>query len=134
MILDRRFCYKNIAMVTDEEKKELIVQVEQITEPFEQRAKVYSILEKLVSPYKKTTCKKCVKDYLNIIREELGIIDNAADESDFNAVEESKAENGYVYLKLKPVAWNGHILDQNTPVGIIELFLGTGAKGYYNKR
>lgn len=88
---------------------------------------LYSLLEELGISFKKTRCKKCLWDYYNIIREELGIIPDASEESDFNQFYGME----FIYLKSRPVAWNGHIMDNNTDPAVIRAFLKTGASGYY---
>lgn len=94
---------------------------------YEVKEDLYSLLEELGISFKKTRCKKCLWDYYNIIREELGIIPDASEESDFNQFYGME----FIYLKSRPVAWNGHIMDNNTDPAIIRAFLKTGASGYY---
>lgn len=109
--------------------EELKERIHLITDPYKEKKVVYEAMTILGIPYKKTTCKRCIMDYYNIVREELGLIEDAAEVSPFNEVEEEGHE--YIYLKRKPVAWNGHIMNQNTDANIIKAFLNTGATGYY---
>lgn len=107
-------------------REEMIEAVNGIKQPYKQREKLYGIAGELGIRFKRNNCPKCAKDLWNIIREELGLIDNAAEESDFNGYE-------YIYLPDRPQSWNGHIMDQDTPVEIIEKFLKQFPNGYYRK-
>lgn len=46
--------------------------------------KLYSILDELGLSFKRTSCIKCLRDYYNMALEELGGIEDAAEESEFN--------------------------------------------------
>lgn len=127
--------YDMVVAVNERYKKQIdkIVDIQNILQNgdiYDVKDSLYTLLEELGISFKKTRCKKCLWDYYNIIREELGLIANAADESQFNdALDLIDAE--FIYLKSKSVAWNGHIMNQNTNANIIKAFLNTGAKGYY---
>lgn len=105
-------------------KEEIVNIVKGIRDPYGQKRTIYELMDELSIPYKKTNCKRCILDYYNIIREEVGLIESAAELSD--------AE--YVYVQPRAVRWNGHILNQNTPKEIIEEFMSTGIKGIYIKK
>lgn len=90
---------------------------------------LYDILDELGVKYKKTTCKKCRQDLYNIALEEVGLIEDASEESDFNV--------RYKYLPKRMMLWkkgDEYIkLSQNTPVAVIEEFLSTGVQGIFIK-
>ena len=87
---------------------------------------IYKALDDLQIPYKKTSCSRCRQDLLNIVREELGLIESAAEESSFN----DKQKCGWVYKVDRPIFWNGHKMDNNTPKEIIEQFVKRFPKCY----
>lgn len=97
-----------------------------VTDPYRSRDTLYAIAAELGLKIKKSNCKKCAKDAWNIIREELGMIASAADESDFNGYE-------YIYLPKRAQSWNGHLIDQDTPVEVIREFVKQFPNGYYRK-
>lgn len=109
-------------------KDELIARVHEITNVNTQKNEIYDILKELNIPFKKTTCGKCLKDYLNIIKEELGIIDSAAECSSFNS--------GWKYIHPFPIVWEykgkKYVMNNNTPIEIIEAFVKNN-KNYYKK-
>lgn len=80
---------------------------------------IYKALDDLQIPYKKTSCSRCRQDLLNIVREELGLIESAAEESSFN----DKQICGYVYKVDRPLFWKGYRIDGNTPVDVIQKFV-----------
>ena len=118
--------HKCIGKLTIMTREEMIEAIGGIVQPFKQRETLYAIADELGVKAKRNSCPKCAKDLWNILREELGLIDNAAEESDFNGYE-------YIYLPDRPQSWNGHIMDQDTPVEIIEKFLKQFPNGYYRK-
>lgn len=108
-------------------REEQIELLNTIKNPRLQREDIYSLLEDLGIQYKRTNCIRCLEDYLNIIKEELGLVESAAELSNFNG--------GYKYLKNRPFRWvrkNGEIviINKNTPIDVIEEFI-TAHKGYY---
>lgn len=109
--------------MTDETKQSITA----ITDSNKQIKEIYAILDELGIKYKKTTCKKCRRDLLNILREEAGMIESAADESEFN----SNLNYEYIYTPNRPCIWNGHIINQDTPVEVIREFVKQFPKGYY---
>lgn len=112
------------------EREELIKRVEAITNLKTQYKELYAILDELGIKYKKTVCMKCRKDYLYIVKEELGMIENAAEHSDFNG-------GKWVYLRDRSFSWtmiDGKkvIINANTPQNIIEEFVKEH-KGFYKQ-
>jgi hypothetical protein len=89
---------------------------------------IYEALEYLQIPYKKTSCKRCRQDLLNIVKEELGLIESAAEESDFNA-----HNCGWRYIVNRPVFWGGYRIDQDTPEDVVEKFVQKHPKGYFER-
>lgn len=113
------------------EKEELLSRFRAISDPYRQKQELYDILDLLGISYKKTNCRRCILDYYNIVREELGLIEDASEFSSFNGDKE------YIYLLNRTFKWkyNGKIftINQNTPKYIIEEFIKTH-KGYYSIR
>lgn len=111
-----------------ESKEQLIEIVKGIDNPTPANINtIYEGLRFLGIPFKKTTCGKCRRDYLNIIKEELGLIDNAADQSDFN---ENKC---YRYLLKRSQVFNGHLINGQTAIEIIREFVKKHPVGYYEE-
>lgn len=111
--------------MTDETKQ----RIKAITDSNKQIKEIYALLDELGIKYKKTSCKKCRRDLLNILREEAGMIESAADESDFNSNSDSDYE--YIYTPSRPCIWNGQIINQDTPVEVIREFVKKFPNGYY---
>lgn len=112
------------------DKEELIKKVESIKDLKKDYKILYEIMNELGISFRKTTCLKCRRDYLNIIKEELGMIESAAEESEFNTPK-------YKYLRDRSFSWtmiDGKkvIINANTPQNIIEEFVKTH-KGFYKK-
>lgn len=94
--------------------------------------KLYKALDDLGLPYTKTTCKKCRRDYLNMIKEELGVIKDASEESDFNGTSDTTRRK-WVYLLDRTQTWNGHVIGPDTPENVIEQFVSKFPAGYYRQ-
>lgn len=109
--------------MTEETKQ----RIKAITDSNKQIKEIYALLDELGIKYKKTSCKKCRRDLLNILREEAGMIESAADESDFN----SNLNYEYIYTPNRPCIWNGQIINQDTPVEVIREFVKKFPNGYY---
>jgi len=109
-------------------KQYLIEKINSVEDVSKERDIIYSVLDELNIRYKRTNCKKCLQDLLNIAKEELGLIGNAAEESTFNE------EFDYVYICDRAQTWNGHIINQNTPVEVIREFVKSHPNGYYIKQ
>lgn len=117
-----------------QDKDELIRRVESIKDLKSDYNELYALLDELGITYKKTTCLKCRRDYLNIIKEELGMIDSAAEVSSFNTT----SDGGYIYLRDRNFIWNKPDgtrvrISKNTPVEEIEEFV-KDHKGFYKKK
>ena len=111
-----------------ESKEQLIEIVKGIDNPTPANINtIYEGLRFLGIPFKKTTCGKCRRDYLNIIKEELGLIDNAADQSDFNG------NKCYRYLLKRSQVFNGHLINGQTAIEIIREFVKKHPLGYYEE-
>ena len=111
--------------MTREKLTELFKDIDKVTP--QNIGLVYKSMEFLGIPFKKTTCGKCRRDYLNIIKEELGLIDNAADQSDFN---ENKC---YRYLLKRSQVFNGHLINGQTAIEIIREFVKKHPVGYFEE-
>lgn len=84
---------------------------------------IYEVLDELGIAYKKTTCSKCRRDLLNIAKEELGLIEDAASESDFNTLNNNDLnEYEYIYTHNMPLKWEGKIIKKNSPKNVIQSF------------
>lgn len=66
-------------------KEKMIELVNSIKNVVTERGKIFRLGKELGLNFKPTKCHKCLTDYTLIIKEQLGIIDNAAEESKFNA-------------------------------------------------
>lgn len=115
------------------QKEDLIKKVESITNLKTDYKLLYEIMDELGIRYKRTTCSKCRQDYLNIIKEELGMIESAAEESSFNITPTGE----YIYLRDRNFIWTKPDgtrvkISKNTPVEEIEEFVKEH-KGFYKK-
>lgn len=106
-------------------KDEMIAAINGVTNPRTQRNTIYAIGDELNLNLKRTNCTKCLADYVAIIKQELGIIEDASEESGFDPNAE------YRYILDRAQVWNGHIIDQYTPVEVIRQFVKRFPKGYY---
>lgn len=117
------------------ENEELKERISQIKNPLTQREELYTILDELGIKYNRVRCAKCLRDYLLIAKETVGMIESAAEESSFNDSVNSNEECTYVYLKSQSFIWrmpNGQRvkIGKNTPKKIIEKFIENHS-GYY---
>lgn len=110
-------------------RQELVEKIQSVKDVKKQAETIYEVLTALNIPFKKTQCKKCLSDLMNIAKEELGIIGDAAEVSSFDTPEGAE----YVYLLDRPQSWNGHIINQDTPVEVIREFVKAFPKGYFRK-
>lgn len=104
---------------------ELLEAVNAIKNPIKEQDKIYAFMDTLGLSYRRTNCGRCLKDYLNIIKEEIGVITDASVESDFNGE--------WVYLPKRTMTWKGHLINQDTPVDVIEEFVKKFPVGYYQR-
>lgn len=107
------------------DKEKLLEAVNAIKNPINQREEIFALMDELGLSYRRTNCGRCLKDYLNIIKEEIGIITDASVESDFNGE--------WVYLPKRTMTWKGHLINQDTPVDVIEEFVKKFPVGYYQR-
>lgn len=91
---------------------------------------IYALMDELGITYKKTSCSKCRTDYLNILREEAKLIEDAAEESAFNEVDEN-AE--YRFIRKVGTVWKGKLYDGNTPMPMVREFVKHFPVGFYEK-
>lgn len=112
------------------DKEKLLQAANAITNPLNQKEEIYMLMDALGLSYKRTNCGRCLKDYLNIAKEELKIIKNAADESDFNT---ETGEWEYIYIHPRTVLWKGHKINQDTPKSVVEEFVKKFPVGYYRR-
>ena len=109
------------------EKEKIIDLFNSINNVKEDRNTLYKVMDELGIKFKKTRCLKCLQDYYNIVREELGFIESATEVSDFNG------EAGYVYIAGRPQTWNGVVIDGKTDPETIRKFIEKHPVGYYKK-
>lgn len=83
----------------------------QIKDVSKDRETLYKLMDELKIPYKRTNCKRCLTDYYNIVREEIGLIGNAAEVSEFNEADE---EATYTYNHHRAVRVNGKVYNKNS--------------------
>lgn len=91
-------------------------------------SQIYEALDFLGISYKRTTCKRCRADLLSILKEELGLIESAAEESSFN----SDGDVCYRYLLNTAQTWNGHIINNETDIEIVREFVKRFPRGYFD--
>lgn len=67
-------------------REEMIKELEGITKEnvVRYRTKLWSVADALGLTYRRTACPRCTRDLLAIAQQELGIIDDAAEVSEFN--------------------------------------------------
>lgn len=122
--------HRCIGKLTIMTREEMIEAIGAVTNPYRSRDTLYAIATELGLKIKKSNCKKCAKDAWNIIREELGMIASAAEESDFNG----ESDEGYVWVWNggRAVSWNGHIMNADTPQEIIREYIKVGGDRFYH--
>lgn len=81
----------------------------QIKDVGKDRELLYKLMDELKIPYKRTNCKRCLNDYYNIVREEIGLIENAAEVSEFN---ESDEKATYTYNHHRAVRVRGKVYNK----------------------
>ena len=86
-------------------RDEAIMKIQGITNVNKQVGVIYDVLDGLGIKYQKTACSRCRKDLLLIAKEELGLIESAADESEYN-------ENRHLELK-RTIILNGKKVTNN---------------------
>lgn len=74
-----------------------------IKNPVTEYETVYELLDELGVEYKKTNCHRCRRDLYNILREEVGLIESAAEESDFNSENELPGGSELIFNYPRPV-------------------------------
>jgi hypothetical protein len=94
--------------MTQEELRERTLAIK---DPARQPEELYALLDAAGITYQKSTCHRCRIDLYNILREELGLIESAAEESDFNELPEG-AELVFIYPR--PVKFNGKIIKKSS--------------------
>lgn len=112
-------------------KDEMIEAVNGIKSPYRERKTLFVIADELGLKYRKSQCAKCCNDLYNIIREELGLIGDASEFSDFNNIE--GGEYRYEYIGGQSVGWMGNVMNQDTPIEVIEDFVKRTGNKYYRK-
>lgn len=89
-----------------------------IKNPIAEYTTVYELLDELGITYKKTTCHKCRIDLYNILREEVGLIDSAADNSEFNEEHTEEKElpedTELVFIYPRPVRFGKLIVSKDS--------------------
>ena len=110
------------------DKEKLLEAANNIANPVKQKEEIFALMDTLGLTYRQTNCGRCLRDYLNIIKEELKIIKNAAEVSEFN---ETGGE--YIYIHPRTVLWHGYKINQFTPVDVIEEFVKKFPVGYYQQ-
>lgn len=102
-----------------------------ITDPYNQKQELYEVLDLLEIKYKKTNCRNCILDYFHMAQEELGIIEDASEVSNFNHTEPTEQPSTVLkYVWPRPVSWKGHIINDRTPESVKREFHKTH-KGFY---
>lgn len=109
----------------------MIDTISAVKSPYKERKTLFVIADELGLKYKKSQCSKCLNDLRNIIAEELGLIGSAADMSDFNDVQ--SGDYKYIYIGGQSVGWMGNVMNQATPIEVIEDFVKMTGDRYYKK-
>lgn len=67
-------------------REEMIKELDGVTKEnvVRYKTKLWSVADALGLKFKRTACPRCTRDLLAIVQEELGIIENAAEVSEFN--------------------------------------------------
>lgn len=97
-------------------RDEMIEVLNAIKNPVKEVAIINRMMDELGIPYKPTKCPKCIRDRYLILKEELGLIESAAELSEWN--EGCK----YEYVHHRTVIWKGNKMNQHTPVEVIRQF------------
>lgn len=114
--------------MTDEQRQ----RIANITNANKQIGEIYALMDELGLKYSKTTCSKCRRDLLNILREEAGQIEDASAESAFDAADIDWSYD-YEYIYPRKIWWHGHEIGPDTPREIVEAFVRLIPQGYYRK-
>ena len=108
----------------------MIEAVNSIKQPVKEKKLIFQLAKELGLTLKPTNCSKCLKDYVAILKEELGTIESAADESGFDG---NEGEYVWKYIYPTPVACNGIIYNQDTDPKYIESFAKANPNKFYVK-
>lgn len=108
----------------------MIDTISAVQSPYKERKTLFAIAEELGIKFQKTQCSKCCNDLYNIIREELGIIGDASEMSDFNV---QSGDYKYIYIGGQSVGWMGNVMNQDTPIEVIEDFVKRTGSKYYKR-
>lgn len=112
-------------------REEIREKFDAITDPYNQKQELYEVLDLLEIKYKKTNCRNCILDYFHMAQEELGIIEDASEESNFNHTEQTEQPATVLkYIWPRTVSWKGHIINDRTPESVKREFHKTH-KGFY---
>ena len=93
------------------DREQLLQAANAIANPVKQKEEIYMLMDALGLSYKRTNCGRCLRDYLNIAKEELGAIDNAAEASEFNETDENA---NYTYNHHRAVRVNGKVYNKTS--------------------
>lgn len=113
------------------DREQLLQAVKGIKNPVKQKEEIYMLMDALGMQYKRTNCGRCLRDYLNMVKEELGAIESAAEVSEFN---DAEGEFEYIYIHPRTVLWRGNKMNQHTDPKIIEEFVKEHPHGFYSKQ
>lgn len=105
----------------------MIDRIKSVKDPVKEIKTVYAVLDELGIKYKVTKCPKCKKDLYHIALEELGLIEDAAEKSDFNTTVEWR------YLKKTATRWRGMRFNGETNPKLIEEFVKHFPTGFYER-
>lgn len=108
----------------------MIKAVNSIKQPVKEKKLIFQLAKELGLTFKPTTCNKCLRDYIAILKEELGTIENASEESGFD---EKEPEYVWKYIYKFPVNCNGIVYNQDTDPKYIESFAKANPNKFYVK-
>lgn len=91
--------------------EQLVEKFNQIKDVVRDKELLYQLMTELHITFKRTNCKRCLTDYYNIVREELGLIGNAAEVSEFNETDKTPT---YTYTHPRAVRVNGKVYNKDS--------------------
>lgn len=112
-----------------ENREQLIEKINGVKNARIQKNVIYEVLDELGISYKRTNCSRCLNDLLSIAKEELGLIDNAAEVSSFN----DNPNKCYRYILKRSQVFEGYLINNDTPIDVIRKFIIKHPVGYFEE-
>lgn len=99
------------------EKDQIKEKLNQIVDPYKEKQQLYEVMDLLGLKYRRTNCKSCIIDYYHICMEELEMISDASEASDWDT-----RDYELIYNYPRPVNWKGKIVKKSSPREVHEAF------------